>query len=216
MEVAQVGRGPRARILAMDKEVAVRSREDIFLQLMSTMNGTSTSVLLVLLFIAKNIGTAETDFGQTDFAILIFRLWPNPTLPNRLWPEKFDRLWPTLIDRLWPNRLWPTLIGRLWPNLPRRGGGASKGGAPKGGGPKPRKSEAPEGWGPEGWGPRRVGPPKGGAPEGLGARKGGAPKGWGPEGWGAQNFALFLPFPATVSFSLCLSGGLLVEFWWCF
>ena len=53
----QVGRGLRARILAMDKEVAVRSREDIFLQLMSTMNGTSTSVLLVLLFIAKNIGT---------------------------------------------------------------------------------------------------------------------------------------------------------------
>ena len=52
----QVGRGPRARILAMDKEVAVRS--DIFLQLMSTMNGTSTSVLLVLLFIAKNIGTS--------------------------------------------------------------------------------------------------------------------------------------------------------------
>ena len=31
----------------------------------------------------------------------------------------------------------------------------------------------------------------------------------------AQNFALFLPFPATVSFFLCLSGCLLVEFWWC-
>ena len=28
-----------------------------------------------------------------------------------------------------------------------------------------------------------------------------------PKGGGAQNFALFLPFPATVSFSLCLSGG---------
>ena len=73
-----VGRGARTRILVMAKEVAVRSREDldvfsvcasallcstratrgyIFLQLMSTMNGTSTSVLLVLLFIAKNIGT---------------------------------------------------------------------------------------------------------------------------------------------------------------
>ena len=32
----------------------------------------------------------------------------------------------------------------------------------------------------------------------------------------AQNFALFLPFPATVSLFLCLSGCLLVEFWWCF
>ena len=31
----------------------------------------------------------------------------------------------------------------------------------------------------------------------------------------AQNFALFLPFPATVSLFLCLSGCLLVEFWWC-
>ena len=29
-----------------------------------------------------------------------------------------------------------------------------------------------------------------------------------------QNFALFLPFLATVSLFLCLSGGLLVEFWW--
>ena len=32
----------------------------------------------------------------------------------------------------------------------------------------------------------------------------------------AQNFALFLPFPAIISFFLCLSGCLLVEFWWCF
>ena len=31
-----------------------------------------------------------------------------------------------------------------------------------------------------------------------------------------QNFALFLPFPATISLFLCLSGCLLVEFWWCF
>ena len=53
------------------------------------------------------------------------------------------------------------------------------------------KSVSSEGWAPKG-GPRRV----------------------GPEGWGAQNFALFLPFPATVSLFLCLSG-LLVEFWWC-
>ena len=58
---------------------------------------------------------------------------------------------------------------------------------------RPRKGGAPKGWGSEGWGP-----------------KGGAPK-----RWRAQNFALFLPFPATVSLSLCLSGCLLVEFWWC-
>ena len=31
----------------------------------------------------------------------------------------------------------------------------------------------------------------------------------------AQNFALFLPFPATVPLFLCLSGCVLVEFWWC-
>ena len=74
---------------------------------------------------------------------------------------------------------------------------------PMGGGPKPRKSGAPKG------GAQKGGAQKGGAP------KGGAPKGWGPEGWEAQNFALFLPFPATVSLFLCLSGGLLVEFWWC-
>ena len=49
-------------------------------------------------------------------------------------------------------------------------------------------------------------------PEGWGAQTW---KKWGPEGWGAQNFALFLPFPATISLFLCLSGCLLVEFWWC-
>ena len=37
----------------------------------------------------------------------------------------------------------------------------------------------------------------------------------GPRRWGAQNLALFLPSPATVSLFFCLSGGLLVEFWWC-
>ncbi len=71
-------------------------------------------------------------------------------------------------------------------------------------------------WAPKGGAPKG-GAPKGGAPKG-GAPKGGAPKrwgpeGWGPEGWGAQNFALFLPCPATVSLFLCLSGCLLVEFW---
>ena len=98
-------------------------------------------------------------------------------------------------------------------------------GAPKGGGPEgwePRRVGAPKGGGPEGWGPRRVGAPKGGGPQGWGARRVGGPnterwgpKGWGTEGWGTQNFTLFLPFPATVSLFLCLSGCLLVEFWWC-
>ena len=37
-------------------------------------------------------------------------------------------------------------------------------------------------------------------------------KGGAPKGGRAQNFALFLPFPITVSLSLCLSGCLVVEF----
>ena len=31
----------------------------------------------------------------------------------------------------------------------------------------------------------------------------------------SQNFALLFPSPATISFFFCLSGNLLVEFWWC-
>ena len=82
-------------------------------------------------------------------------------------------------------------------------GGAPKGGAPKGGAPK-------------------GGAPKGGAPKG-GAPKGGAPKGWGSEGWGGapkggepEISRFFFPSPATISLFLCLSGCLVVEFWWCF
>ena len=41
------------------------------------------------------------------------------------------------------------------------------------------------------------------------------PRRVGPEGWGAQNFALFFPVPPQNSFFSFLSGGLLVEFWWC-
>ena len=38
----------------------------------------------------------------------------------------------------------------------------------------------------------------------------------GFEGWGAHNFALFFsPVPPQNSFFSSLSGGLLVEFWWC-
>ena len=38
--------------------------------------------------------------------------------------------------------------------------------------------------------------------------------GGSPNGGGCQNFAFFFPSPATV-FASSLSGGLLVEFWWC-
>ena len=62
----------------------------------------------------------------------------------------------------------------------------------------------------------KVGPRKGGGPKGWGPERVGPRKGGGPEGWGAQNFALFLPFPVTVSLFLCLSGclsrGILVVF----
>ena len=34
--------------------------------------------------------------------------------------------------------------------------------------------------------------------------------------WTAQNVALSFPSPALISFFFCLSGCLLVEFWWCF
>ena len=37
-----------------------------------------------------------------------------------------------------------------------------------------------------------------------------------PLRWTAQNFALFFPLPPQNSFFSSLSGGLLVEFWWCF
>ena len=59
----------------------------------------------------------------------------------------------------------------------------------------------------------------------VGARRVGPREGWGPEGWGfeqqqqrrvgAQNFALFFPCPAAKFVLFSLSGGLLVEFWWC-
>ena len=90
-------------------------------------------------------------------------------------------------------------------------------------GPNPEKA----GWGPEGWGaqtqkkwgpegwepkPRKSGSPKGGGPnpEKVGARRVG-----GPKGGRAQNLALFSLFRHKNSFFSSLSGGLLVEFWWC-
>ena len=65
-----------------------------------------------------------------------------------------------------------------------------KGGAPKCG-PKPRKSGAPNGGVPEWWGPRRV-------------------EAWGP------TYRVFFPSPAPIFvLFFFLSGGLLVELWWC-
>ena len=51
----------------------------------------------------------------------------------------------------------------------------------------------PEGWGPK---PRKIGGPKGGGPK-------------------ISRF-FFFPLPPQNSFFSSLSGGLLVEFWWCF
>ena len=62
----------------------------------------------------------------------------------------------------------------------------------------------PDGWGPEGWGPKGWGP------------KGWGPKGWGPKGWGPKISRFFPLFRLPFSLFLSLSGGLLVEFWWCF
>ena len=45
----------------------------------------------------------------------------------------------------------------------------------------------------------------------------GATDGWGPEGGRPKISRLFfpLPLPFSLFFSLSLSEGLLVEFWWC-
>ena len=63
--------------------------------------------------------------------------------------------------------------------------------------------------GPEGWGPdlEKVRAPRVGSP------KGGGSKGGGPKA-GAQNFALF-SLSRSHFRSYSLSGGLIVEFWWC-
>ena len=85
----------------------------------------------------------------------------------------------------------------------RRGGG-QKGGGPKGGGPE---GWGPEGRGPEGWGPN---------PEKVGATRVG-PRRVGPRRVGGPKFRVFFffPCPAAKFVFFSLSGGLLVEFWWC-
>ena len=85
------------------------------------------------------------------------------------------------------------------------GGVGAEGSGARGVGPRPRKSQGTKGWG------RKGGGPKGRAPQ-RGGSKGGGPKAGGPK------FALFFPSPAPIFalfLSLSLSGGLLVEIWWC-
>ena len=64
-----------------------------------------------------------------------------------------------------------------------------------------------EGWGFEGWGSKggRPNPEKVGPRRVVGARRVGGPK----------FRAFFFPVPPQNSFFSSLSGGLLVEFWWC-
>ena len=49
-------------------------------------------------------------------------------------------------------------------------------------------------------------------PEGLGKRRVVSPEGWG----GPKFRVFFFPLPPPFSIFFCLSGCLLVEFWWCF
>ena len=115
---------------------------------------------------------------------------PSPRLwPNRLWPSLFDRLWPNL---LWPkknDRLWPTLFDRLWPNRlwPKLMVQFFWPSFSK----KNKSSWAPN--------PRKMGP-----------------KGWAPKGGEGPNISLlFFTLPLPFSLFFCLSGCLLVDFWWC-
>ena len=65
---------------------------------------------------------------------------------------------------------------------------------------------APPLWAPPRREPRRVGPRRVG-PRRVRPRRVGGPKGGRPEGWEAQNFALFLTFPAMGVFSWNFGGG---------
>ena len=64
------------------------------------------------------------------------------------------------------------------------------------------KGQGVEGWGPEGWGPKVAAP--------------NSEKVWPPRVGGPKFRAYFFPLPPSFSLFLCLSGCLLVEFWWCF
>ena len=177
-------------------------------------------------------------FGQTEFGQ--YHIWPKFT--GRIWPSLFDRIWPIFVDRIWPDRIWPIFCFGEGPQGWGPNGVGAEGG-PEGWGPNPekvggqtQKKWGPEGWGPEGWGPEGWGPegwsPEGWSPdwwgpEGWGPRRVGAqtqkkwgPEGWGPEGWSPEGWRpkisrFFFPLPPQNLFFSSLSGGLLVEFWWC-
>ena len=135
---------------------------------------------------------AKANFGQSQF-------WPIQFWPIQFWPK------PILVIQFWPIQFWPIQFGPIhffgqyfWCH----------------------------GGGPEGWGPRRVGSSKCGAPklwgpEVVGPRSCEGPKLWGPEGWGPERWEpkisrfFFFPLPPQFFVLFCLSGCLLVEFWWC-
>ena len=114
---------------------------------------------------------------------------------HRLMPTLAKPTLAILIGRLWPNRLWPSLLKPTLakPTLAKFGVSVFW----------PSFSKTRTEQQKKGVGPRRVGP------EGWGA-KGGVPKG------GRPKFRAFFPLPPSFRSFLCLSGCLLVEFWWCF
>ena len=122
------------------------------------------------------------------------------------------------------RRVWAPKGGGPNPEKVGPEGWGPEGWEPEGRGQNPEKVGArrvgPEGWGPEGWGPEGWGP----NPEKVGARrvgaksgsrKGGGSKGGGPKGGGPNISRFFFPLPPQNSFFSSLSGGLLVDFWWC-
>ena len=120
--------------------------------------------------------------------------WLMPTLANPTLAILAVRLWPiptlakpTLAKQIWPTLAKPTSANLNWPTW-------AKPTLAQIGKKKNKMKKTKHGR----TNTRRVGP-----------RRVGAPKGEGPQ------ISRFFPFPATVSLFLCLSGCLLVEFWWC-
>ena len=140
---------------------------------------------------------AETDFGQTDFGHPYLTDFGQSDFGHPYLAKKNDRLWQpsfTEFDQNLCGRLWPKLVfqsfGLLFLKKIKQNNKMQKKtqkNTPKGA-PKTQKN---------------------------GAAKGGASKGEAWKGGGPKN-SLFFSSPAPVSFFFCLSGCLLVEFWWCF
>ena len=158
------------------------------------------------------------------------RLWPKPTLAKTDFGQ--NRLWP---NQLWPNRVRLVLcvcvcavwrgVGYTdsWCGVSRVGVGFKvwfghvqcpqdrpSGDRPSQEGALPRRAPFPGGRpSQEGALPRRA-PFPGGRP----SQEGALPR-RAPFPWTAQIFALFSLYRRKIR-SFSLSGGLLVEFWWCF